>query len=173
MQGTVTDSVTGLPLSGVFIDIFEDGIFIDVAVTDSTGNYIVTGLAADSYTLTASKVNYDSENFSFTVIAGGTTTANLTLIPNFPPTNLTGTVIVNAFLLQADRIHHLQWAAALGGNIANYRIYRNGALVATVSPNGSLQYDDHNQSSKVQDNYAVTAVNTSGNESASVSIALQ
>ena len=80
---------------------------------------------------------------------------------------------MNAFLLQADRIHHLQWVAALGGNIANYRIYRNGTLVATVSSNGSLQYDDHNRSSKVQDNYAVTAVNTSGNESASVSIALQ
>ena len=173
VQGTVTDSVTGLPLSGVFIDIFEGGIFIDVAVTDSSGNYVVTGLAADNYTLTASKVNYDSKNSSFAVTAGGTTTANLTLIPNFPPRNLSGTVIVNAFLLQADRIHHLQWVAALGGNIANYRIYRNGTLVATVSSNGSLQYDDHNRSSKVQDNYAVTAVNTSGNESASVSIALQ
>jgi protocatechuate 3,4-dioxygenase beta subunit len=173
VKGTITDSVTGLPLSGVFIDLFEDGIFVDVAVTDSVGNYSVTGLAADSYTLIASKVNYDSKDSSFTVTAGETTTANLTLIPNFPPRNLTGAVIVNAFLLQADRIHHLQWVAALGGNVANYRIYRNGALVAIVSPNDSLQYDDHNRSSKIQDNYAVTAVNTSGNESASVSIVMQ
>jgi protocatechuate 3,4-dioxygenase beta subunit len=173
VQGTVTDSPSGLPLSGVFIDIFENGIFIDVAVTDSLGNYSVTGLAADNYTLTASKTNYDGKNSSFTAAAGGTTTTNLTLIPNFPPGNLTGKVIVNAFLLQADRIHRLQWEAALGGNVANYRIYRNGSLLATVSPNGLLQYDDHNRSPRVLDNYAVTAVNTVGSESTALSIALQ
>ena len=172
-EGTVTNSVTGLPLSGVFIDVFEGGVFIDVAVTDSSGNYSVTGLATDSYTLTANKTNYETRNMSFSVTAGDTTTLNFTLIPNFPPRNLTGSVIVNAFLLQADRIHHLQWDSALGGNIAYYRVYRNGTLLSNVSPNGSLQYDDHNRSTKTQDNYSVAAVNTSGSESSSASISLQ
>ena len=173
VHGTITDAVTGLPLSGVFIDIFEEGVFVDVAVTDPSGNYSVTGLAADSYSLTASKTNYDSNSANFTATAGGTITVDLALDPNFPPRNLTGQVIVNAFLLQADRIHHLQWTAAIGGNIANYRVYRNGTFLATVSPNGPLEYDDHNRNRKVRDNYTVTAVNTSGNESSAVSISLQ
>ena len=97
----------------------------------------------------------------------------MALDPNFPPRNLTGQVIVNVFLLQADRIHHLQWSAAIGGNIANYRVYRNGTFLATVSPNDPLEYDDHNRNRKVPDNYMVTAVNTSGNESSAVSLSLQ
>ena len=173
VQGTITDSSTGLPISGVFISIFEGGVFIDVAVTDSSGNYSVTGLAADDYTFTASNSNYVSNSGSFMISGGGTTTANLALVENFPPRNLTGKVVINGFLLQADRIHRLRWTASLGINVANYRVYRNGALLATIAPGGSLEYDDHNRSPRVKDNYTVTAINTTGNESSALSITLQ
>ncbi|MDR3623609.1 MAG: carboxypeptidase regulatory-like domain-containing protein [Chlamydiales bacterium] len=173
VQGVITDLVTGLPLSGVFIDIFENDVFINVAVTDTRGNYSITGLAADDYTLTASKTNYDSNDTSFMVTSGGTTTVNLTLTPNFPPSNLTGSVIINTFLLQTDRIHHLQWVSGLGGNITAYRLYRNSDLLAIISSNKPLEYNDHNRNANIADTYAVTAINTEGDESTALFITLQ
>ncbi len=56
LYGKVIDAETGSPLSGVKITI--DGL---VTYTDASGNYVFTGLAPGSYTITFEKEGYETE----------------------------------------------------------------------------------------------------------------
>jgi hypothetical protein len=57
----------------------------------------------------------------------------------------------------------LDWADNAEGDLASYRVYRDGALLATRS---SSSYTDAAVSAGIKYAYTVTAVDTSGNESA-------
>ncbi len=53
--GTVTDNVTGLPISNVVVKILESG---DSTMTDINGNYFIPSVVDGSYTLLVGTLNY-------------------------------------------------------------------------------------------------------------------
>lgn len=94
------------------------------------------------------------------------------MIPGLPQ-DLEGRVIVNQFLLRADRVHVLSWNAPLSSAIQGYRIYRNGSLVATIPWYQSLVFEDHNRSCQETDLYQVNAVNSDGFNGSFSSVSLR
>lgn len=173
IQGQITNALTGQPIPGAFELLFQDGSFEEVSFSDDHGNYIMDTLAPGNYSLTVGARGFYSKIITFSIGTGETITLNASLIPNSPPRNLNGRVINDRFPFEVDRIHHLQWDASQDPTVLYYQIFRNGALIATVSANGPLEYNDHDRSAKIPDHYLVNGVDASGNVSSSVSIILK
>jgi len=77
VQGTVTDSATGVPIVGAYIYINVPGLAL---YTDGSGKYTFTGLPAGNKTVSASATNYTSSNSSCSVTAGQATILNIKLV---------------------------------------------------------------------------------------------
>jgi TonB-linked SusC/RagA family outer membrane protein len=78
IRGTVVDEEEA-PLPGVNVTIVGT---TQGSSTDVEGNYQITGLAPDTYTLRASFVGYTTREREVTVTAGETTTVDFTLEPD-------------------------------------------------------------------------------------------
>ena len=76
ITGTVTDSNTGATVAGATVS-FSGGS----ATTDATGNYAFAGVPPGSYTVTANATGYGTATHTAGVVAGSTTTQNLSLGP--------------------------------------------------------------------------------------------
>ncbi len=63
IAGTVTDSKTGAPVSGVHVQISSPSQAA-TTTTDAKGHFIVMSLQPDTYTLTAVKPGYDTQSVS-------------------------------------------------------------------------------------------------------------
>ncbi|MDH5202742.1 MAG: FG-GAP-like repeat-containing protein, partial [Nitrospirota bacterium] len=85
ITGTVTDSVTGLPLSNVTITV-TDSFGTHLTTTDSNGGYTVSGLTSGSFTATFVKSGYIQQTFNGSINAGQTLTINVQLTPLSPLT---------------------------------------------------------------------------------------
>jgi protocatechuate 3,4-dioxygenase beta subunit len=173
VQGVVTNVLTTNPISGAFVQVFQSGSLLATTITSVSGNYSISILPAGTFTLNVSATDYYTKTQSFSLSLGETKTVNVALMPDSPPENLTGEVINNRFLLQADRIHHIQWEPSQDPTVIRYQVYRNGGLLAVISPNSPLMYDDHHCSSSRTDVYSVNDVNANGDQSSSVSISLR
>lgn len=170
VNGTITDTVTGLPLAGVIVNASDQASsFIEYTVTESDGTYSLRGLYPATFIVDAAKAGYFSNDTpSFAIASTGLTLIkDLSLYPeDLPPKNLKGSVLINSFLLQEDRIHKLEWEPTESIESVGYRVYRNGVLIASVALNTSpLVYEDHNTSADILDAYEVTSLNSNGSES--------
>jgi len=76
--GIVTDSADGMPVAGATV---SDGV--RTALTDASGQYIITGVPEGTYTLTASAPGFFSVSEVISVVAEQTVTANFAL-PGLP-----------------------------------------------------------------------------------------
>lgn len=56
-------------------------------------------------------------------------------------------------------------------DVSGYNIYRDGTKIATVDAS-TLSYTDNNRKCRVSYTYAVTAINSAGDESPPVSIVI-
>jgi hypothetical protein len=74
------------------------------------------------------------------------------------PGNFRGKQKVNNFGVVSERYNSLSWESSIGAEA--YRLYRNGALIATLGES-STWYDDHNQPKTTQI-YTLTAVGAGG-----------
>jgi hypothetical protein len=74
------------------------------------------------------------------------------------PGNFAGKQKVNNFGVVSERYNALSWESSSGAE--SYRLYRNGALIATLGAS-STSYDDHNQPKTTQI-YTLTAVGAGG-----------
>jgi hypothetical protein len=86
-----------------------------------------------------------------------------------PPSNLQGKQKKNVFLFQYELYNQLAWAASPSPDVSGYNIYRDGMKIATVGTS-TLSYKDNNRKRGVSYLYAVTALNSTGNESSPISI---
>jgi chitodextrinase len=136
-------------------------IFRNGALLLSLGNvttYQDTGLTASAtyvYTVRALDAAGNISGHSDAVSA--TTSATLDTTPPTTPTNLSANAISTS---QVD----LAWSASTDDDVvANYRVYRNGALVAIVI---STAYQDSGLSPSTTYSYNVDAIDWSGNVSA-------
>lgn len=173
ISGTMINQQTGLPISDAKVQVILNNVVIESTVTDPSGNYDLPDLPPGSYVIQGSAAGFYTSSQSFSLGASEMKTINLSLIPDSPPRNLTGQVINNRFLLQADRIHHIQWEASQDSTVIQYQVFRNGMLLAIISSNSPLMYDDHNRSKSKTDVYMVNDQNSNGDESSFVTISLR
>jgi len=173
LQGQITNALTGQPIRGAAVMLFQNGMFEAVSFSDNNGNYIISSLPSGDYSLNISAKAFYTVSTSFSIGVAEVKVINTSLISDSPPIHLTGEVVKNRFLLQVDRIHHIQWQASQDPTVIRYQVYRDGEFLAVVSASDPLMYDDHNRSKNKTDVYSVNDVNTSGNVSSSVSIKLR
>ncbi|HEY0971057.1 MAG TPA: TonB-dependent receptor [Gemmatimonadales bacterium] len=89
VRGTVSDSSTGRPLSGVQVVVVGSSLG---AVTDDAGVYVVSGVPAGQARLSARRLGYGAGDRTVAVAAGRTATADFSLAPL--PTMLSAIVSV-------------------------------------------------------------------------------
>ncbi|MGG4167943.1 carboxypeptidase regulatory-like domain-containing protein [Rossellomorea vietnamensis] len=87
--GTVQDP-NAVAIPGATVTVFQNNIQVGSVITDSNGNYMVSGLPPGSYTVVVSAPNYTTESVAAMIENGQTTTVNVTL--NEDPGTLTGFV---------------------------------------------------------------------------------
>jgi len=91
LSGIVTSAMGGSPIVGALVQVLFDDIVLDTALTDSSGNYTITGLAPGSYTVTAAAATFEEATVGAIIASGETTTANFSLETS--PGSISGTVI--------------------------------------------------------------------------------
>ncbi|WP_412758960.1 carboxypeptidase-like regulatory domain-containing protein, partial [Metabacillus fastidiosus] len=88
---TVTDAFTGNPIANALIRVFNSqGILINSTLSDTNGQFTVTGLPEGTLTVQASANNFASQVQTVTLTPGETETVNFSLPPN--PASISGTV---------------------------------------------------------------------------------
>lgn len=90
ISGTVIDSTTTNPIEDVLVTAYVGTTVVNSAITDSSGNYTITGLAPGNYTVTATEIDYQQSSQGATVVASVTTTVNFSLQGN--PGGIQGTI---------------------------------------------------------------------------------
>lgn len=172
ISGRVIDRCTGGPAEALIL--VKDGVtIVGFAVTDENGLYTVEGLPPGNYTVCAISSLYQIEFKQAIVVGGSDTLVNFLLTPKaLPPTDISGEAFNNQSLTKIDRVHVIRWEESNGLCVTEYRVYRNGELIAVVSADGPLEYWDHCRNGKT-DTYTVRAVNQFGDVSSSVSITLK
>jgi hypothetical protein len=88
-----------------------------------------------------------------------------------PPSNLTGEQKKNDFGTCYEIFNALQWSLSPSPNVAGYYVYINGVKTATLGANAT-NYQNHNIQNGVITSYALTAFDSGGNESSSITISL-
>ncbi|MED4268284.1 carboxypeptidase regulatory-like domain-containing protein [Priestia megaterium] len=92
ITGKVTSGQTGLPLSGVTVELRnQSNVLISTTTTNTEGNYSFTQLAAGTYNLSFAASNFITATHTTTIAAGQTQFLNVILQPQ--PGNVTGTVL--------------------------------------------------------------------------------
>lgn len=93
VQGQITDAATSQPITtaSVVVNILQSNIIVGSALTDSNGNYFISGLPQGSYTLQIAANDYQTATQGITILANMVTTANVALQPQ--PGAITGTII--------------------------------------------------------------------------------
>jgi hypothetical protein len=93
ISGTVTDSITGLPIGGATVCISTSGTCGSTSTTTAgNGTYTLSNVAPGSYQVTASATAYVTQSTTTNVVVstGSTTTQGFQLVPN--PGSIGGTV---------------------------------------------------------------------------------
>ncbi len=140
--------------------VLRGGVVI-ATVTAPTATYTDTGLTNDTgyaYALAA----YDATGNGSAASSPEVTATPTDLTAPAPPAGVTST--------PGDGVVEVNWAANTEPDLAAYRVYRGGQLVTTitvVAPPGttSTSYRDSGLANGTARTYAVTAVDTHGNES--------
>jgi hypothetical protein len=146
---TATDNVSGSPLTVMGFEI------VDPVVGNTLNAAANVPLAADA----------GSQSLSIGTYAGDSVAPSV-------PLNLTGSVTSSKTKRSTTTSVALNWSASTDNvAVAKYAIYRNGVKVGEST---SLSYSDSATTTGVLYNYQVSAIDTSGNESAkSNTVAIQ
>ncbi|HJQ68390.1 MAG TPA: carboxypeptidase regulatory-like domain-containing protein [Blastocatellia bacterium] len=142
ISGTVTDSATSAPLSGISVQVFDSaGFLVNSVNTDGSGNYLINiGLVPGNYfARTNNQVGYINELYN------NITCAPCNVISGTPISVTAGATTsgINFALAQGGRISGTVTDAATSAPIANMQIQiRNtsGAVVVNAGTNGSGSY---------------------------------
>ncbi|MBM7553900.1 carboxypeptidase regulatory-like domain-containing protein [Thalassobacillus pellis] len=93
LSGTVTDFLTGAPLTGVIIEVRLGGtdILVRRTLTDENGNYLLEGLPSGTFDVVAQLTDYSI--FVSTVVLSPTETEILDIVLTPSPATIQGTVV--------------------------------------------------------------------------------
>lgn len=82
IEGVVTDSVTGLPISGALVEAIRGGVVRYSDTTDPDGSYLITGIEPSNYTLIISAPGYQTQPVGVNPRNNQITIVNIQLVPN-------------------------------------------------------------------------------------------
>jgi len=133
-----------------------------IATTDAVTSYAARNLYSGSgYRFGVTAIDAANNQSPMRTVSLATAADTETTAPS-PPVGTT--VVVHAF--SSTRID-VTWGGSSSGDVAGYRVLRDGTPVATVDlPNG-LRYSDNGLVAGSSHAYAIRAVDSAGNESAS------
>jgi hypothetical protein len=133
-------------------------ILTSSAITGAFDSLIFTGTTPNySLTYDATFVQFDFLGFLSKIL---------------PPSNFQGKQKKNNFRLEHELYNQLRWTSSPSPETTSYFIYRDGEQIATVNASTST-YQDHNRKKGVSFSYAITALDSVGNESSPVSIIIK
>lgn len=139
-------------------------------------NLLVVGEAAmDNDTVSVLSSGGEGFAFIFPVTPDGRSFAGVALliVPEpTPPLGISGSVCVNKFASQTDRIHIINFQPSTDPTVVSYILRRNGVIIATIPSAGPYTYLDHNRCKRT-DVYSLTSVNAEGLESTPLVIELR
>jgi autotransporter-associated beta strand protein len=84
--------------------------------------------------------------------------------PLLPPSKLMAKLIKNEFLNETEKFVRLTWFPSPTPNLKEYKVYQNDVLIGRVK--ATLKFNDHHKFKNVTEKYSVTAISTSGIETA-------
>lgn len=99
IQGTITSG--GIPQAATAISTIPAS---DTTSTDGTGVFSLAGVVPGRYTVKAVKAGFQTRFYDVIVVAGGTSRADLSLLPATGSASLAGQVTDGAFGLEAVRV---------------------------------------------------------------------
>ncbi|WP_394176431.1 carboxypeptidase regulatory-like domain-containing protein [Guptibacillus hwajinpoensis] len=80
VSGMIVDEITGAPIVGANVNILDsNGQVVATTATNTSGNYLVNGLQAGSYTVSVFKSSYARKTAGVIVVPDETTTVDLSL----------------------------------------------------------------------------------------------
>ncbi|MED4456369.1 carboxypeptidase-like regulatory domain-containing protein, partial [Metabacillus fastidiosus] len=128
ISGTVTDSLNGNPIAGALVQAFLVGTTIPVrsTLTDSNGNYVLTGLNEGEYRLEISDDNYASFISRIVLAPGESRTLDASLAPN--PATIQG------------RLVDAQTGEPIAGAAVITVLSNSGIIVASTQTDQNGQY---------------------------------
>jgi len=163
-------SVTSVGSIASYAWNFGDGTTLVTTSPIVTHSYASTGAFVVTLTVTNTAGTSTTQTFTGHVVSnnGGPSAVltELVLVPGAPPSHFTAHVIKNKFATQTDIIHKLRWRPSTDPTVVEYRIFRNGKLIAVIPAGKPSVYLDHNRRKHERDIYTLIAVNSSGIESA-------
>lgn len=126
VTGTVTDSVTGVPINGANVQILLNGNLVATTVTDASGIYSLTDIAPNTnYVVQIMTSNYTTISQPLSIQSNVTSVLNITLSP--VPGNIQGTVRNNQTNTPID-----------GATVTVTNVL--GAIITQTITDGSGQY---------------------------------
>lgn len=138
-----------------------------IAINNKNGAAYITGAT--------NSTNFPTTAGAFQTTLAGSNDVFITkiVIPlALPPIHLKGFQIANQFATQTDYVNILTWDAPLGGPPpVTYEIYRDRnltQLVASVSADEKLRFEEHNRKKGKTYTYYILSVNEFGNFSSTV-----
>jgi hypothetical protein len=135
ISGVITRLSNGLTITGALVEAFQGTTLRGKAVTNSTGNYSITGLAAGSYTVRASFIGLVPQVVNNIPVADGSTTA-VDLSLNFGiaiQSPLAGATI-NDFGVLVTGLFEPSLAPEVGIKVNGYVALQDGNEFATFVP---------------------------------------
>jgi YD repeat-containing protein len=89
IAGTITKYSDGTPLSGALVEALQSNVVISSTTSAANGSYSIGSLAPGTYDARVSATGYATKLTSgISVVAGGTNTVNVVLVPQPATTNL-------------------------------------------------------------------------------------
>ncbi|MCX5922732.1 MAG: carboxypeptidase regulatory-like domain-containing protein [Candidatus Dependentiae bacterium] len=124
IAGTVTDSVTGLPISGALVEAFRGNQVRYSTTTIGDGTYSLSGIEPSVYTLIISAPGYQTQSVGVNPRNGQVTIVDIALVPNGG--TISGTV--------TNAITTLPIAGA------TIEVFQDNTLIGQATTNGSGGY---------------------------------
>lgn len=148
---------------------FGDGSTEVTTSPTITHTYINGGSPIVTLTVTNSNGTSTRQTFTGQTVSnegGPTATVSNTINTIMPPANIQGHQIANKFLTQTDLINVITWSKP-DGIVAPvlYKIFRDSSLtdlVAVISANAKLIFEDHNRKKNKTYTYFIISVNAAG-----------
>jgi hypothetical protein len=87
ITGTVTDSETGAPLSGVSVELLRNGVAITTILSDRLGRYSFADVGVGWYALAFARLGYAPQRVDERHIAEGTARIDIALVQRHRPSS--------------------------------------------------------------------------------------
>ncbi|MFF2481384.1 carboxypeptidase regulatory-like domain-containing protein [Paenibacillus sp. NPDC058071] len=114
IQGIVTDSSTGAPLTSTIINVKDkNGLQVASTLVDNSGQYIVNGLPPGAYTIVVNSLAHQSGTTGAVVVSDATTTVDFALLPNPGMLNVLTEPVVSEVTVNLYNLSNVQIVGSL------------------------------------------------------------